>query len=265
MAKKNDGFLEFLVQSPWWVSVFVSLSFYMFATYIAPNIETENMILSMFLPALSQVATLFAFILLLPAPFAFLNQYKKKQLLESQKNIDSIRALSWRQFEEMVGEAYRRQGFHVIENQTAGADGGIDIQLKKDGFRHLVQCKQYRKSKVGVSIVREMYGVLIAEKAASMTIITSGYFTQDAQKFAYDKPIDLINGKQLERMVKNLQVRQSSHQVSVSIKDETPDYQCPHCNSKLVLRTTKKGTNIGKQFYGCASFPKCRYIRQLSE
>ena len=43
--------------------------------------------------------------------------------------------------------------------------------------------------------------------------------------------------------------------------DET--MTCPKCGSPLVLRTAKKGTNTGKQFYGCSGFPKCRYIRIL--
>ena len=36
---------------------------------------------------------------------------------------------------------------------------------------------------------------------------------------------------------------------------------CPQCGSKLVLRTAKKGYNIGNQFYGCSAFPQCRYIK----
>ena len=39
------------------------------------------------------------------------------------------------------------------------------------------------------------------------------------------------------------------------------DLICPRCGNKLVLRTAKKGPNIGNQFYGCTAFPKCRYIR----
>lgn len=35
---------------------------------------------------------------------------------------------------------------------------------------------------------------------------------------------------------------------------------CPKCGSDLVLRTAKKGNNVGDQFYGCAAFPKCRFI-----
>ncbi|NMM38590.1 MAG: NERD domain-containing protein [Glaciimonas sp.] len=36
--------------------------------------------------------------------------------------------------------------------------------------------------------------------------------------------------------------------------------QCPKCGSALVLRTAKKGHNVGAQFYGCSKFPACRYM-----
>lgn len=36
---------------------------------------------------------------------------------------------------------------------------------------------------------------------------------------------------------------------------------CPRCGSELVLRTAKKGANVGNQFYGCSSFPKCRFVQ----
>lgn len=38
---------------------------------------------------------------------------------------------------------------------------------------------------------------------------------------------------------------------------------CPKCGGKLVLRTAAKGTNTGKQFFGCTNFPKCRYIKSV--
>ncbi len=40
---------------------------------------------------------------------------------------------------------------------------------------------------------------------------------------------------------------------------------CPRCGSPLVLRTAKKGDNVGNKFYGCSAFPKCRYIQNLNE
>lgn len=47
------------------------------------------------------------------------------------------------------------------------------------------------------------------------------------------------------------------------IVKEEDNLVCPRCGGQLVLRTAKKGDNAGNQFYGCSSFPKCRYIRNL--
>ncbi len=37
--------------------------------------------------------------------------------------------------------------------------------------------------------------------------------------------------------------------------------RCPKCNGNLILRTATRGTNTGKQFYGCSNYPKCKYIQ----
>lgn len=34
---------------------------------------------------------------------------------------------------------------------------------------------------------------------------------------------------------------------------------CPKCGKLMVLRTAKKGENVGQQFWGCSGFPKCWY------
>ena len=36
---------------------------------------------------------------------------------------------------------------------------------------------------------------------------------------------------------------------------------CPKCGNNLVLRTAKRGDNKGNEFYGCSTFPKCRYTQ----
>ena len=39
---------------------------------------------------------------------------------------------------------------------------------------------------------------------------------------------------------------------------------CPRCQGKMVERTAKKGARQGQSFYGCAQFPKCRGVVNVS-
>ena len=52
-----------------------------------------------------------------------------------------------------------------------------------------------------------------------------------------------------------------------TIKNDTnsDDLICPRCGNKLILRTAKKGANAGNQFYGCSTYPKCKYIRNINK
>lgn len=261
MARRNDGVLDVLILLPWWVSVIVSAIAYVVLTFVIPSILTDNQFFQVFAKALPQLAPYLAFILLIPAPLSAINAWRKRRLLDKQTGINSIRSLDWKEFEELVAEAYRRKGFTVIENYKAGADGGVDIRLKKDAQTHLIQCKQWKAQKVGVSVIREMYGVMTAESASSVIVITSGIFTQEAKNFADGKPIDLVDGSQLESLIG--QVQSSDKLVVTPSLANSQQAQCPRCNDKLVLRTARKGANAGNQFYGCSSFPKCRYTEQL--
>lgn len=45
---------------------------------------------------------------------------------------------------------------------------------------------------------------------------------------------------------------------------EDPDKPlCPSCGVPMVRRAVNKGPNMGKKFYGCPNFPKCRQIIEI--
>ena len=79
----------------------------------------------------------------------------------------SLLNLSPRQFEEFIAEIRNRFGCEV-ERTKQTRDGGRDIIAVKRAeanCRFLIECKRYDpKNKVGVSIVRELYGVKIHER-----------------------------------------------------------------------------------------------------
>ena len=188
MPRKNTSFADLLFQAPWWVSVITAAIIYVVMGHLLPSVETGNQLINMVFKALAIPAPYFAVFILFIAPFSFFNGRRKAKQLDAQKSIETIRQLHWRNFEELVAEAYRRQGYRVTEGGF-GADGGIDIELRKGEELILVQCKQWKAQKVGVSVVREMFGVLTASNASRVFIICSGKFTQQAIDFALSKSI----------------------------------------------------------------------------
>lgn len=99
--------------------------------------------------------------------------------------------LAWkippRKFEEIVAAILDRQGYN-IELTPASGDGGFDIYAaRQDGlgtFLYLVECKRYvPPNKVGVEIVRSLYGVIQTRRATAGAIVTTSFFTAGAQEF----------------------------------------------------------------------------------
>lgn len=285
MPRKNNSLLFELSLLPWWVSVAIAAVAFVGIVYVFPSMSIESRWWAILVPLQSKASYFgipVAMIFLLPAAVSFAERTRKKRLLDRQRNLESIRDLPWRQFEELVAEAFRRDGFTVIENAYAGADGGVDIRLRKSGESYLVQCKNWRKQRIGVATVREMFGVLAAESAGGVFIVCSGTFTAEAVRFAEGKPINLVDGDKLMRMI--VRVRRNSPervcktdvtgQQLESHAGEARELEphgmdsvhldapsCPRCGGNLVVRTARKGKNAGRRFWGCETFPKCRFVK----
>lgn len=210
----------------------------------------------------------FAWIVLLvcwmAALFSFLRARHRRRLLDTRTTLESLAAGGWRQFELLVGEAFRRQGYSVEETGLGGADGGIDLILRKDGRRTLVQCKQWKRQQVGVNVVREMYGLLAHHQAHAVKIACIGSYTKDAARFAQGKPMELIDGERLLEMIqaaKRYGVARPSPElgiepVLVPAIDAAPQAPaCRRCGSDVVQRTNRR---TGEAFLGCSQFPRCR-------
>lgn len=56
--------------------------------------------------------------------------------------------------------------------------------------------------------------------------------------------------------------KQQRHLAYVNEQQFNPT-RCPRCGGQLVIRTAKKGSNTGGQFYGCSNYPKCKYTRNI--
>ncbi|EGQ9330079.1 restriction endonuclease [Vibrio vulnificus] len=272
MARKNDGLLWHLMDAPWWVSVLFAAIAYMGLSFVLPMLamSSENFIFNSVAPNLPILAPYVAFTLLIPAPVALFKQLSRQRQystttneIASQGTTAALNNLSWLEFEGYIGEFFKQQGYEVKQAFSQKPDGGVDIWMRKDGQLTLVQCKHWKARKVGIQILREMYAVMIEHNASKMIVVTSGDFTSEAIKYALDKRLWLINGGELVQMIEQVCNRPTEKTLEVTPpKSTTP--LCPSCHTPLVMRTAKRGQNKGNQFYGCSSYPRCRYTKDIS-
>lgn len=270
MAKRKEGGFELLASMRWPVPAGVGIVGYMGIRYgiswlfgSNQNIYLAGLARQLSSDAFAPLAWLVLGLCWLAALASYIGAKGRRRLLEAQSGLDSLRALSWRQFELLVGEAFRRQGYSVQETGLGGADGGIDLVLRKEGKLTIVQCKRWKTQRVDVKVVREMYGLLAHHGASDVKIIAVGAYTADAQRFAAGKPIELIAGAALLDMVRSVQTvpTKPTPQTRASAPPQTTP-PCPKCGKEMQLRANRRSK---ERFWGCMSYPSCRGTRELAE
>ena len=273
-----DELLGLLVRLPWWVSVVLAAVSYLVASALASRGVDPSRPLTAVVNGLATGGRVVLPILFLAcAAASAIGRAWRRDLFDRASGgggPQAVDQMSWDAFEALLGEAYRRQGYRVVETGMGGADGGIDLALIRDGARTLVQCKHWKAGKVGVTFVRELLGVMTAEKAAKGIVVTSGRFTDEAQRFARTSGIELVDGTALRAILSK--ARQSGAapraaggappQRATAAEPAEPMAvpACPTCSKAMVRRVAGNGPKAGQPFWGCADFPRCRGTRAIA-
>lgn len=196
-------------------------------------------------------------ILLLAALMSWLAKRRRTKLLaeaESRSSGAPLQQLSWREFEQLVGAHFERLGY-MVDFTPDGADGGVDVITRKGSETFLIQCKQWRATQVGVSVVRELFGVMAARGATGAYVVSIGAFSKDAQAFAEGRNIELVNANTLLRAATGSRLAPLPSAARIT---PSQDPQCPKCGAPMVRRVAKQGGSKGQAFYGCSTYPQCR-------
>lgn len=123
------------------------------------------------------------------------------------RQTDALSRVGWEQFEALVADHYRRQGYDVQHVGTAGTgrrfDGGIDLKLRRGTEFVIVQCKHWNAKQVPHNPVHQLLGLLTTTRGATgAVLITSGEFTPHALRSAAQNPaIQLIDGKTIRQLL----------------------------------------------------------------
>jgi restriction system protein len=187
---------------PWWAGVPLAIVTYLVFDFLAHLFGLAHGgidgIICGYAPLIARYAPpviLFVWVV------AVIQQTYRVHLLRSRPGIEPIRALSWREFEILVREAIRSQGYTFEERSGAQPDGRMEFVARRAGESILIQCKQWKDWRVGVRAVRELYLRLHFDGTSSAVIITTGEFTRAAQDYAEGEPIRLMDGAALVEFI----------------------------------------------------------------
>lgn len=277
-----DDLMDLVARLPWWAGLGLAVLSYLVLHALAaspiPMAQTPQDIGQLAVRGLWRGFAyagqfILPFLCAMGALASVLRRRQRRTLLDTvshSKAADALEGMTWRAFELLVGEAFRQQGYTVQERGGGGADGGIDLVLGKAGEKVFVQCKQWKAFKVGVTVVRELYGVMAAGGAAGGVVITSGRFTQEATAFAEGRNIRLVDGSALLQLIRQGRTavrpdaearhREPAAPVSSSSGDVP---ECPACAQSMVRRVARRGASSGHAFWGCSTYPVCKGTRTM--
>jgi len=112
--------------------------------------------------------------------------------------------------EETTKRLLQAMGLKAATTKVSG-DGGIDVVAYSESpifaGKYIVQCKDWTNP-VGEPVVRDLFGVVMSEGANKGILITTGHFTSTAESFAAGKPLELIDGNSLRKLLKQYSIRQ---------------------------------------------------------
>ncbi|MGA8393085.1 MAG: restriction endonuclease, partial [Burkholderiaceae bacterium] len=205
-SKQNpaEGLMDLAARVPWWVGVllavisYLALHAYAALPVVPPSGPTAGLMTAVTGPGFATAGKYLLPLLFLlgAAVSAFRRRGAGQGHISAANRNDDVARMPWRQFEVLVGEYFRRQGFASMDG-GGGLDGGVDVVLKNGADRYLVRCKHWRAMRVDVQAVRDLYGAMAAQHGVGAYIVTSGDFTDEARKFAEAREIRLIDGRTL--------------------------------------------------------------------
>jgi hypothetical protein len=155
-----------------------------------------------------------------------------------------LRRLNAEEFEWLVGEVYRREGWTVKETgRQDRPDGNVDLVVTRGPDRRLVQCKRWASTQVGVGEIRGFGGTLLREGLSGVQgdFVTLSAFNEAASSEAKRIGMNLVDGRDLYERVER-------------VRRQEP---CPICQQPMAFGHSELGW-----WFRCVA-PECRGKRDL--
>lgn len=223
----------------------------------------------------------------------------------SELSPEALRRLRSADVVRGVGRAFEARGYQVVEPGEAAARsaGALDIEMRKERQTWLVRCKHWKSARIDVEPVRAFCGVLKERRAEGGFMVSTGRFSQAAQREARAVNLTLIDGPLLktllaaewsgseptapppapgmvampadwepvsvlaaspEELADERAAALPSSEATAPAAEAPPAPACPVCASPMVLKVAQQGRHAGRGFWACGRGRSCKGIRPLA-
>jgi len=181
-----NSLFAILLRSSWWISVLVAAAIVALSGIALP-------------PKYFIFGAVGALPFLVIGAIALWRQLQRPSRARVASTVAAVSAMTWKDFSSALEAAFRRDGYEVARLQAAGAD----LELRKAGRKTLVNCKRWKVSRTGLEPLRELVAAREQHEADEVIYVATGQVTEQAARFVVEKRIQLMQGEDLTRLLRN--------------------------------------------------------------
>jgi HJR/Mrr/RecB family endonuclease len=126
-----------------------------------------------------------------------------------------VHSMSGEEFEDLIAEVYRRDGYRVEKTPRTG-DHGVDLMAMKDGKRLAIQCKRYgNENKVSNTDVLKLRGAKEMKnyRATELLLITTSKLTKKAIEACRECGVEWLEGERTFSLIANSGIYQVGNEL----------------------------------------------------
>lgn len=186
LKMSDNSLFAILLRKPWWISILIAAVVSLAASMLFPR-EFAAYGISAGIP------------FLVIGIIAAVRQWRAPSTALVAQTLETVGAMTWRDFADAVEAGYRRDGYEVKRMA-----GGADFEMVRDGRKTLVSGKRWKAASTGIEPLRELAAAAETCGAHERIYISLGQLSDNARRFAGEYGIRVMREDGLAQLLRGV-------------------------------------------------------------
>ncbi len=142
------------------------------------------------------------FLLLMPSKPEEKKEKTEEEVTESTEELEEIlmESLTPEEFSKLIEDLIKGMGGKDVKILEI-SDTGVDMKATLEDRSYVILARRY-KGTISMKLLRRLFERMLEEGADRGMFITTSTFSQNAYRFVEGKPVDMIDGKELKKLLR---------------------------------------------------------------